>query len=165
MFFILLSSQATALIDYHIFCRLSTTFLFFLFRFCNFINHFQATSYLLYHIRQPFVKNFFQVFRNSFSNPRQPPGSELRFSVSKELMRCSSRWQLSYNNTAAGKSQHLFSNFLIFRKIRTILYLIESSKSLPPASIAWNNKQGVRTCLYQEWYKPLLIRCEAVIRL
>ena len=29
MFFVLLSSQATALIDYHIFCRLSTTFLFF----------------------------------------------------------------------------------------------------------------------------------------
>ena len=31
MFFILLSSQATALIDYHISCRLSTTFLFFCF--------------------------------------------------------------------------------------------------------------------------------------
>ena len=62
MFFVLLSSQATALIDYHIFCRLSTTFLFFLFRFCNFVNHFQATAYLLYHIQQPFVKNFFFVF-------------------------------------------------------------------------------------------------------
>ena len=61
MFFVLLSSQATALIDYHISCRLSTTFLFFLFRFCDFINHFQATSYLLYHICQPFVNNFFQV--------------------------------------------------------------------------------------------------------
>ena len=33
MFFILLSSQTTALIDYHIFCRLSTTFLFFCFAF------------------------------------------------------------------------------------------------------------------------------------
>ena len=33
MFFILLSSQATALIEYHIFCRLSTTFLFFCFAF------------------------------------------------------------------------------------------------------------------------------------
>ena len=66
MFFILLSSQATALIDYHIFCRLSTTFLFFLFRFCNFINHFQATAYLLYHIRQPFVKNFFSSFFFAF---------------------------------------------------------------------------------------------------
>ena len=65
MFFVLLS-QATALIDYHIFCRLSTTFLFFLFRFCNFINHFQATACLLYHIRQPFVKNFFQVFSLHF---------------------------------------------------------------------------------------------------
>ena len=29
MFFLFLLSQATALIDYHIFCRLSTTFLFF----------------------------------------------------------------------------------------------------------------------------------------
>ena len=41
--------------------------------------------------------------------------------------------------------------------------LIESSKS--PASIAWSNKQWVGTCLYQEWYKSLLISCEAVIRL
>ena len=41
--------------------------------------------------------------------------------------------------------------------------LIESSKS--PASIAWSNKQWVVTCLYQEWYKSLLISCEAVIRL
>ena len=37
--------------------------------------------------------------------------------------------------------------------------LIESSKS--PASIAWSNKQWVGTCLYQEWYKSLLISCEA----
>ena len=41
MFFILLSSQATALIDYHIFCRLSTTFLFF------FIASFQRLSVCL----------------------------------------------------------------------------------------------------------------------
>ena len=44
-------------------------------------------------------------------------------------------------------------------------YLTESSKSQPPASIAWSNKQWVGTCLYQEWYKPLLISCEAAIRL
>ena len=66
MFFVLLSSQATALIDYHIFCRLSTTFLFFLFRFCDFLNHFQATACLLYHISQLFVNNFFQVIFLSF---------------------------------------------------------------------------------------------------
>ena len=36
MFFVLLSSQTTALIDYHIFCRLSTTFLFFCFALSNF---------------------------------------------------------------------------------------------------------------------------------
>ena len=41
--------------------------------------------------------------------------------------------------------------------------LTESSKS--PASIAKSNKQWVGTCLYQEGYKPLLINCEAVIRL
>ena len=41
--------------------------------------------------------------------------------------------------------------------------LTESSKS--PASIAKSNKQWVGTCLYQEWYKPLLISCEAAIRL
>ena len=41
--------------------------------------------------------------------------------------------------------------------------LNESSKS--PASIAWSNKQWVGTCLYQEWYKPLLISCEAATRL
>ena len=41
--------------------------------------------------------------------------------------------------------------------------LTESSKS--PASITQSNKQWVGTCLYQEWYKPLLISCEAAIRL
>ena len=44
-----------------------------------------------------------------------------------------------------------------------LLILTESSKS--PASIAKSNKQWVGTCLYQEWYKPLLISCEAAIRL
>ena len=43
------------------------------------------------------------------------------------------------------------------------LVLTESSKS--PASIAKSNKQWVGTYLYQEGYKPLLINCEAVIRL
>ena len=42
-------------------------------------------------------------------------------------------------------------------------YLTESSKS--PAEVAKSNKQWVGTCLYQEGYKPLLINCEAVIRL
>ena len=42
-------------------------------------------------------------------------------------------------------------------------FLTESSKS--PASIAKSNKQWVGTCLYQEWYKLLLISCEAAIRL
>ena len=41
--------------------------------------------------------------------------------------------------------------------------LTESSKS--PASITQSNKQWVGTCLYQEWYKPLLISCEAAIQL
>ena len=41
--------------------------------------------------------------------------------------------------------------------------LTESSKS--PDSIAKSNKLWVGTCLYQEGYKPLLINCEAVIRL
>ena len=40
-------------------------------------------------------------------------------------------------------------------------FLTESSKS--PVSIAKSNKQWVGTCLYQEWYKPLLISCEAAI--
>ena len=41
--------------------------------------------------------------------------------------------------------------------------LTESSKS--SASIAKSNKQWVGTYLYQEGYKPLMINCEAVIRL
>ena len=42
-------------------------------------------------------------------------------------------------------------------------FFTESSKS--PAEVAKSNKQWVGTCLYQEGYKPLLINCEAVIRL
>ena len=43
------------------------------------------------------------------------------------------------------------------------LTLTESSKS--PALIAQSNKQWAGTCLYQKWYKPLLISCEVAIRL
>ena len=42
-------------------------------------------------------------------------------------------------------------------------FLTESSKS--PASIARSDKQWVGICLYQEWLVPLLISCEAAIRL
>ena len=41
-------------------------FYFFLFRFCDLLNHFQATACLLYHISQLFVNNFFQVVFLSF---------------------------------------------------------------------------------------------------
>ena len=114
MFFILLSSQATALIDYHIFCRLSTTFLFFLFRFCNFINHFQATACLLYHIQQPFVKNFFQVFLCIF---------HLTLSISRQgcpvfsiLHRLSYRRRLSYHLVFELSTFFLF--FIYFAQFR-----------------------------------------------
>ena len=64
MFFILLSSQATALIDYHIFCRLSTTFLFFCFAFV-----------ILSH-PTTFCQELFQVFSLHFSSYtfHIPPG-------------------------------------------------------------------------------------------
>ena len=100
---------------------------------------FRSATRLFYQTHLLLSRTFFKFFWSSFCNPRQPPGSELGFSVSKELIHCSSRWQLSYNNTPESKSQHLFSNFLIFRKIRTILYLIESSKS--PVEIVKRNKQ------------------------
>ena len=114
MFFILLSSQATSLIDYHISCRLSTTFLFFLFRFCNFINHFQATACLLYHIQQPFVKNFFQVFLCIF---------HLTLSISRQgcpvfsiLHRLSYRRRLSYHLVFELSTFFLF--FIYFAQFR-----------------------------------------------
>ena len=37
--------------------------------------------------------------------------------------------------------------------------------SKSPASIARSNEQWVGSGLYQEWYKPLLISCEAATRL
>ncbi len=64
---------------------------------------------------------------------------------------------------------------MIFRKLNRLMLgkkrycrvavplLTESSKS--PVSIAKGNKQWVGTCLYQEWFKPLLINCGAVIQL
>ena len=62
------------------------------------------------------------------------------------------------------KSVHFLAGSLFMLAMQSIfLTLTESNKS--PASIAKSNKQWVGTCLYQEWYKPLLISCEAAIRL
>ena len=58
---------------------------------------------------------------------------------------------------------HFIVTVLIVVLSLAALILTESSKS--PASIARSNKQWVGTCLYQEWYKPLLISCEAATRL
>ena len=137
MFFVLLS-QATALIDYHIFCRLSTTFLFFLFRFCNFINHFQATAYLLYHIQQPFVKNFFQVFSLHFSSYtfHIPPGLSSVFYFASVVLATkiilSSRFWIV----------NVFLVFYLFRTIQTIHAILtkkvfSSCCSLPCQSLRW----------------------------
>ena len=115
MFFVLLSF-ATALIDYHIFCRLSTTFLFFLFRFCNFINHFQATAYLLYHIQQPFVKNFFQVFSLHFSSYtfHIPPGLSSVFNFTSVVLATKIILSLHFQIV------NVFLIFYLFRTIQTI---------------------------------------------
>ena len=112
MFFVLLSF-ATAYLDYHIFRCLSTTFLFFLFRFCNFINHFQATACLLYHIRQPFVKNFFQVFSLHFSSYtfHIPPGLSSVF--------CFASVVLATKIILSPRFQ-IVNVFLVFYLIRTI---------------------------------------------
>ena len=116
MFFILLSSQATTLIDYHIFCRLSTIFYFFLFRFCNFINHFQATAYLLYHIRQPFVKNFFQVLPLHFSSYtfHIPPGLSSVFNFASVVLATKTILSLRFQTV------NVFLVFYLFRTIQTI---------------------------------------------
>ena len=62
-----------------------------------------------------------------------------------------------------GKADGKVINQVVAELCKQYVILTESSKS--PASIAKSNKQWVGTCLYQEWYKPLLISCEAAIRL
>ena len=105
--------SAATLISYHNRFRLSTTFLFFLFRFCDFLNHFQATACLLYHTEQPFVKNFFQVFSLHFSSHtfHIPPGLSSVFNFASAVLA-----------TKIILSPHfqIVNVFLVFYLIRTI---------------------------------------------
>ena len=66
MFFVLLSSQATALIDYHIFCRLSTTFLFFCFALSNFSKSASSDSLFTLSHLPAICQQLFQVVFLSF---------------------------------------------------------------------------------------------------
>ena len=66
MFFVSLSSQATALIDYHIFCRLSTTFLFFCFALSNFSKSASSDSLFTLSHLPAICQQLFQVVFLSF---------------------------------------------------------------------------------------------------
>ena len=66
MFFVSLSSQATALIDYHIFCRLSTTFLFFCFALSNFSKSVSSDSLFTLSHLPAICQQLFQVVFLSF---------------------------------------------------------------------------------------------------
>ena len=66
MFFVLLSSQATALIDYHISCRLSTTFLFFCFALSNFSKSASSDSLFTLSHLPAICQQLFQVVFLSF---------------------------------------------------------------------------------------------------
>ena len=68
---------------------------------------------------------------------------------------------VDHTHSKWGKARPWIARLCIPLAVCTVL--TESSKS--PASIAKSNKQWVGTYLYQEGYKPLLINCEAVIRL
>ena len=68
-------------------------------------------------------------------------------------------WMSGAAATEPQNVMHFIVTILIVALSLAALILTESSKS--PASIAQSNKQRVRTCLYQEWCKPLLISCEA----
>ena len=59
-----------------------------------------------------------------------------------------------------------FSKFFgLFFELLSVIEFQSKSGSQSPAEVAKSNKQWVGTYLYQEGYKPLLINCEAVIRL
>ena len=66
MFFVLLSSQATALIDYHIFCRLSTTFLFFSVSLLEFYQSLSSDSLFTLSHPTTFCQELFSSFFFAF---------------------------------------------------------------------------------------------------
>ena len=115
MFFVLLSSQATALIDYHIFCRLSTTFfIFFCFTFVILSITFKRQ--LIYFITsdnllsRTFFKFFLCIFHLTLSISRQ--GCPV-FSI---LHRLSQRRRLSYHLVFELSTFFLF--FIYFAQFR-----------------------------------------------